>query len=151
MESMTFNIEINASPKKVWDVLFTDATYPKWTAVFCTGSHAVTDWQQGSKALFMDDKQSGMVGLLDKVIPNEFMSIKGIGEIKKGVEDYDSSGAKVCNGALEQYTLKGDNGKTHLTINLSGGNFPQEIIAFFKDVWPKALEAVKAIAEESKD
>jgi hypothetical protein len=147
MESLTFNIEINASPQKVWDVLFTDANYPKWTTVFCEGSHAVTDWKEGSKALFLDHKGSGMVGLIDKDIPNEFLAIKGIGEIVNGIENYDSSGAKVCRGSLEEYTLKINNGKTLLTIQLSGGNFPKDIIAFFKDVWPKALDIVKTIAE----
>jgi uncharacterized protein YndB with AHSA1/START domain len=148
MENLTFNTDINASPQKVWDALFTDTNYPKWTAVFCAGSHAVTDWQQGSKALFLDNKNSGMVGVIDQVIPNELMLIKCTGEIIKGVEDYEGPGAKAVNGALEKYTLKNNNGKTKLVIELSGGNFPTDMTTFFKDVWPKALDIVKAIAEE---
>ncbi|WDF76807.1 SRPBCC domain-containing protein [Mucilaginibacter sp. KACC 22773] len=147
MENITFNVEINASPQKVWDVLFTDANYPTWTAVFCEGSHAVTDWKEGSKALFLDHKKSGMIGVIDRAIPNEFMAIKGIGEIIKGIENYDSSGAKMCSGSLEEYTLKNTNGKTLLTVQLSGGNFPKDMTAFFKNVWPKALDTVKTIAE----
>jgi uncharacterized protein YndB with AHSA1/START domain len=147
MENLTFNIDINASPQKVWDMLFTDANYQKWTAVFCEGSHAVTDWKEGSKALFLDRKGSGMVGLIDKAIPNEFLAIKGIGEIIKGIENYDSSSAKMCSDSLEKYTLKNTNAKTLLTVELSGGNFPKDITAFFKDVWPKALDIVKTIAE----
>jgi len=148
MENLKFDININASPQKVWNTLFTDANYRKWTAPFCEGSYAVTDWKEGSKALFLDHNGSGMIGVIDKAIPNELMTIKCTGEIIKGVEDYEGPGAKAVYGALEKYTLKSNNGNTTLFIELSGGNFPADMTAFFKDVWPKALDIVKAIAEE---
>jgi uncharacterized protein YndB with AHSA1/START domain len=33
-----FKITINAPRKKVWETLWGETTYPKWTAPFCEGS-----------------------------------------------------------------------------------------------------------------
>ncbi|MDY7395002.1 hypothetical protein UMM65_07095 [Aureibaculum sp. 2210JD6-5] len=49
MERKEFNIYIDASQKKVWKVLWSDETYPKWAASFAEGSRAETDWKEGSK------------------------------------------------------------------------------------------------------
>lgn len=51
---MDFNVEINASKEKVWDVLLGKETYPQWTKTFSEDSNVITDWQKGSKALFHD-------------------------------------------------------------------------------------------------
>ena len=49
MERKEFTIDINAPREKVWDVLWQDDSYRKWTSVFSEGSHAETDWKKGSK------------------------------------------------------------------------------------------------------
>jgi uncharacterized protein YndB with AHSA1/START domain len=74
MEKLNFNIVINATPEKVWKVLWNDDTYRKWTSAFAEGSHAETDWKQGSKVLFLDGKGEGMVSKIAESRPNEFMS-----------------------------------------------------------------------------
>jgi len=43
METIEFKIEINAPKQKVWEVLWNDATYRKWTNVFCEGTYALSD------------------------------------------------------------------------------------------------------------
>jgi hypothetical protein len=91
--------------------------------------------------------QSGMIGVIDKSIPNQQLVIRCTGEIIKGVEDYDGPGAKAVDGALESYTLTPQGTKTLLTVELSGGNFPPDMMDFFIKVWPKALDALKQIAE----
>jgi len=50
-------IDINATKEKVWDILWNDATYTQWTSIFCEGSHAVSDWKEGSKILFWMKKK----------------------------------------------------------------------------------------------
>jgi hypothetical protein len=53
MEKMNFNISINALKEKVWNALWKDATYTKWTSAFTEGSYAVTDnWKEDSKVYF---------------------------------------------------------------------------------------------------
>jgi hypothetical protein len=35
--------------ESMWD----DSTYRQWTSAFSEGSHAVSDWKEGSKVLFL--------------------------------------------------------------------------------------------------
>ena len=58
---MDFKIEIDAPREKVWDVLLGEKTYPIWTQAFSENSQVETDWQKGSKALFLDGNGRGMV------------------------------------------------------------------------------------------
>ena len=61
MKTLKFKIEINAPKEKVWNILWEDASYRKWTATFCEGGYAVTDWKENSKALFLTPNGEGMV------------------------------------------------------------------------------------------
>ena len=145
METTKFEINVNASPAKVWDSLWSDVNYPKWTAAFCEGSHAITDWKEGSSVLFLDKDKSGMSAVIEKNDPEKFMSIKTVGEISKG-EKVAGSGA-MCNNWYENYTLTPQNNGTHLLIELKGDGIPNEFKDFIDNSWPKALKDLKAIAE----
>ena len=94
MEKLKFKTVINAAPEKIWNVLWNDDTYRKWTSAFSEGSYAETDWKQGSKVLFLDGKGSGMVSRIAENRPNEYMSIEHLGEIRDGVEDTSSDKSK---------------------------------------------------------
>jgi uncharacterized protein YndB with AHSA1/START domain len=142
-----FEISINAPRKKVWETLWGETTYPQWTAPFCEGSHAITDWQEGSKVLFTDGTDQGMVSLIARSIPYEYMSFNMLGEYLNGKEDYTSENAKKIAGGFENYTLTPDGDKTNLVVDLSGPNMDEGIMDYFMTTWPKALDALKATAE----
>lgn len=144
MERLKFNATINAPAEKVWDVLWGDNTYSKWTAVFSEGSKAETDWKKGSKVLFGDGKGSGMVSEIADNIPHEYMSFRHLGMITDGVEDTTSEKIKGWAGAMENYTLKESDGKTELQVDL---DMNDEYKDYFKDTFPKALQAVKELSE----
>lgn len=146
---MEFNIEINAPRERVWEVLFGEKTYPLWTNVFSEGSKVETDWQKGSKALFIDESNRGMVSKIAENVPNEFMSIEHLGMYDNGVEDYESEQVKMWAGAKENYTLTDENGKTQLNIfmEMEESEKNKEMIDMFADMWPKALAKVKELAE----
>ncbi|TKC05584.1 SRPBCC domain-containing protein [Pedobacter polaris] len=148
---MEFNIEINAPREKVWDVLFGEETYPLWTSAFGEGSRVETDWQKGSKALFLGSGNSGMVSKIADNVPNEYMSIEHLGMIKNGIEDYDSEEVKSWAGAKENYTLTDLDGKTNLYIfmEMDESEKNKPMIDMFADMWPKALAKVKELAEPS--
>ena len=76
-----------------------DTTYPAWTSVFAEGSRVETDWEEGSKVHFLDDKGDGMVSTIAQKIPNKFMSFKHLGMVKNGVEDLNSEQIKEWPGA----------------------------------------------------
>ena len=145
MEKLKFNAEINASPYKVWKILWDDATYREWTSAFAEGSHAITDWKEGSKVLFLDGKGQGMVSRIAELIPNKYMSFEHLGEVLNGVEDTTSDKVKSWAGAHENYTLEDINGKTMLYIEM---DTTEEYKDYFLPVWPKALEKIKHIAEQ---
>jgi uncharacterized protein YndB with AHSA1/START domain len=141
METLKFHSTINAPKEKVWETLWNDDTYRQWTSVFSEGSYAESDWNEGSKILFLSPKGEGMFSVIDKKIPNEQMTFRHLGEIRNGVEE-----PKDWANALESYHLKENNGTTELTVALDAtGEFAQ----YFNEIFPKALNAVKEIAEKN--
>ncbi|MEB0262436.1 SRPBCC domain-containing protein [Mucilaginibacter sp. 5C4] len=132
----------------MWETLWGDETYPKWTAPFCEGSKAVTNWQEGSKVLFTDHEDRGMISLIVRNTPYEHMSFKMLGQLVNGVEDFTSENAKKIAGAFENYTLTPDGDKTLLVVDLNGLNMDKDIMDYFTATWPKALDALNAISEQ---
>ena len=147
METQKFKITIDAPPEKVWEILWNDASYRAWTSVFSEGSRAETDWKKGSKVLFLDGKNDGMVSVIAENIPNEFMSFIHLGSVKNGVEDLNSEKVSEWSGAKENYTLININGKTELTLEMDAP--PDEFKDFFMTTFPKALDKVKELAEKN--
>ena len=146
MQKLNFSIKIKAPKERVWSVLLDDETYRSWTSVFSPGSHAVTDWKEGSKALFLDGKGQGMVSEIAENKPNEYLSIKHLGIVKDGVEELDSDAVKGWAGALENYTLKESGGTTELKIEMDSDD---EFKEYFLKTWPSALEKVKELSESN--
>jgi uncharacterized protein YndB with AHSA1/START domain len=146
MEKQQHSISINAPREKVWNILWADQTYRQWTTPFMEGSYAVTDWQKGSKALFLGPDGGGMVARIEDNIPNEYLSIEHLGMVENGVEDTESDKVKEWAGAHENYTLKDVDGQTELLIEI---DVNQEYAQMFNDMWPKALQKVKELAEHN--
>lgn len=144
MKKYTFPILIHASRERVWQVLWNDATYRLWTAIFHEGSHAVSDWQEGSKILFLGpDGVNGMSSRIARLIPNEHMSFEHLGEVKNGVEDFSGN----WSGSFENYTLHAVASGTELVVELDSA---EEHADYFSGAFPKALAVVKEMAECSK-
>ena len=146
MEKLHYDIAINATPEKVWKILWTDETYREWTSAFSEGSHAKTDWKKGSKVLFLDGNGEGMVSKIAETRPNEFMSFEHLGEIRDGKEDTTSERVREWAGAHENYTLKEKDGVTELKVDM---DITEEFKEMFSQMWPKALVKVKELAEKN--
>lgn len=144
MEKLKFKTVINAAPEKIWNVLWNDDTYRKWTSAFAEGSYAETDWKEGSKVLFLDGNGRGMVSRIEKTKPYEYMSIEHLGEVNNGVEDTTSEKVKDWAGAHENYTLKKVNGKTELSVDM---DINDEFKEMFAKIWPVALDNIKTLSE----
>jgi hypothetical protein len=146
MEKQEFKIMIDGPREKVWQVLWNDASYREWTSVFAPGSWAKTDWQKGSEVLFLDAKNNGMISTIAENVPNEYMSIEHLGYVKDGTEDRLSEEVKQWAGAHENYTLKNVDGKTELVVDLDVADDYKD---HFREIWPKALQKIKDIAEKN--
>jgi uncharacterized protein YndB with AHSA1/START domain len=145
---MQFTITINAPREKVWTTLWDDKTYREWASAFAEGSRAESDWTKGSKALFLNADDTGMVALVENVIPNEHMSLKHLGIVVNGKEEIADDEARRWAGIYENYTLtERKPGSTELLVSMSGVEIPEEHRAEFAAAWPKALKKLKTIAE----
>ena len=140
MKTLNFSVEIDAPKEKVWDKLWSDASYRQWTAAFAEGSYAESDWEQGSRILFLSPKGDGMFSVIEEKIPFEKMTFKHLGEIKGGVEE-----TKDWGEARESYHLAEKDGKTLLTVTL---DMTEDFQDYFDETFPKALNILKQISEQ---
>lgn len=140
MERLRFTLDIGAPPARVWSVLWDDASYRDWTSVFSEGSHAVSDWHEGSPIRFVGPEGSGMLAVIERKVANERMVFRHVTEIRGGQEQPPAAWA----GALESYTLTPRDGGTDLVVEVDTA---EEHAASFRDLFPKALARVKALAE----
>lgn len=148
MQKLHFSIQIKAPKEKVWDTMLSDKTYREWTEPFQKGSYFEGSWDKGSSIKFLapdeNGKLSGMISEISENRPYEFISIKHLGVVQNGVEDTTSDEAKSWSGALENYTLKETNGITQVLIDTDSDDKYKDM---FNQMWPKALQKLKEIAE----
>lgn len=145
MIKITFSAAIHAPKQRVWYVLWEKSFYEQWTSLFAEGSTVKTDgWKEGTKVLFVDPNNSGMLSIVAANKPYEFMSFRHIGMVNNGVEDTESEAVKSWAGATENYTLKEEGGFITLTVDME---VTEEHKDYFNTTWPKALEKIKELAE----
>jgi len=150
MQKLHFSITINAPKEKVWHTMLDDKPYREWTAAFNPGSYYKGDWSKGSKILFLgpDPKtgeEGGMVSRIAENKPYEFISIEHLGIVKNGVEDTTSEEARKWAPAFENYTFKEKGGATEVLVEM---DIEDENKKMFEEMWPKALQKLKGIAEK---
>jgi uncharacterized protein YndB with AHSA1/START domain len=140
MVKLNFTVDINAPKEKVWKTLWEDQSYRQWTSVFMEGSHAKSDWQEGSKIEFLTPKGDGMFSTIHKKVDNSQMVFKHLGEIKDGVETISDWGE-----VYESYFLTEKNAGTELRVEL---DTTEDFQQYFHDTFPKAMALVKQLAEK---
>lgn len=144
MKTIKNTIDIHAPKEKVWDVLLKDELNHIWYAEFMEGTHVETDWKVGSKAVFKDGTNSGMITKVIVNKPNEALSVEFQGALVNGVEDYDSAEAKGIKGGKETYQLSEKEGVTHLSI---AADMDESYFESMSASWEKALQKIKELAE----
>lgn len=145
MKKVTFSIDINAPKEKVWYSLWDEENYEKWTSAFCEGSHAISDWNEGSKIYFLGPGGGG--GMNSKISikkPFDTMSFMHLGEIKEFKEMPITPETQQWSGAEERYDLTENNGITTVTTTM---DVVEKFADYFNETFPKALQKVKEIAE----
>jgi uncharacterized protein YndB with AHSA1/START domain len=144
-----FAIVVNAPKEKVWHTMLDADTYRAWTEAFMPDSHFVGDWRKGSKMLFLapgeTGEMSGMVSRIKEIRPYEYVLIEHIGIVQNGKEDTSSEAVSGWAGALENYTFKDLGGKTEVLIEMDTSD---EYTKMFQNIWPKALQRLKELAEK---
>lgn len=145
MINLHFTVTINAPREKVWDTVIGPETYKAWTSAFAEGSYYDGSWETGSKIRFLGPGGEG--GMSSEIAENrkhEFLSIRHLGIIKDGIEDFTSPEAKAWTPADENYTFTAGDCVTHMDVDVS---VPPEYEKMFGEMWPKALRSLKDICE----
>lgn len=152
MEKLHYSVKINAPVQTVWSAMLEDATYREWTSEFHEGSYYEGDWNQGSEIRFLgpdeNDSLSGMLATVEESRANEFVSLRYLGQIVDGVNDTTSDEARKIAGAHENYTFRQADGMTALDVEIDvDADSDDQFVQMFNDLWPKALDKLKAICE----
>jgi len=149
MESLHFEITINAKAEKVYGTLIDQKHYTEWTSVFNPTSNYKGSWEKGSKILFFgtdtDGNMGGMVSRIKENMPNKFVSIEHLGIIKDGKEITTGEEVESWAGAMENYSFTQKNGTTLFSVDVDSN---QEFKSYFFETWPNALNKLKEICEQ---
>ena len=140
LQKKKFTITINAPKNVVWHVLWSDEFYPQWTRAFTEGSHARSDWKEGSEILFLDGKGSGMYSTIAKLDELNLIAFRHIGDIKDG----EKQGPSAWTGAMEEYTLIDRDGSTEVAVEM---DVDPSFAEYMEKTFPNAFALLKELAE----
>ncbi|OFY47388.1 MAG: hypothetical protein A2Y87_09255 [Bacteroidetes bacterium RBG_13_46_8] len=148
LEILHFAITINARPDKVYRTMLDEKGFAEWTSEFNPASRFEGTWGKGSRIRFLgqdpDGKTGGMASRIKENIAARFVSIEHLGIIKDDKEITTGAEIKEWAGGLENYSFRGENGRTLLSVDV---NTNEEFKTYFKDTWPKALNRLKEMCE----
>jgi uncharacterized protein YndB with AHSA1/START domain len=146
MKTLKFETVINASPEKVWQTLWNDTTYRHWTSEFTPGSYTVSQWKQGDKIHFLSPDGGGMYSNIHTLEENKSMVFEHIGELKNFEEQPLTEETKKWSGCTEKYTLTQQGDHTHLLVEVDALD---DFAGYFEDMFPRAIDKLKQLAEEA--
>jgi hypothetical protein len=144
-KTLTFEIAIRAPRARVWDIMLDPETYKAWTSAFCEGSYFVGSWDEGAKIQFLSPSGDGMTAVIAENRPHEFVSIRHLGVIEKGVEDTSSAKVRAWAPAYENYRFSDLPDGCRLTVAV---DTVAEYEQYMRDTFPKALALLKDLAEK---
>ena len=142
-----FSVQIRAPRERVWELMLAPDSYREWTAPFMEGSYYEGNWEPGSRIRFLTPgAQEGMVAEVVENRRGEFVSLKHLGGIKGGVEDFDSPSVRAWAPAYENYRFV-DKGAGTTEVQVEMDVLP-DYEQFMQDTWPKALARLQEICEQ---
>ena len=140
MKFLEFEIQINATPEKVWETLFTQDSYKKWASAMNEGTYFEGNWEVGSIMKFLDPQNNGMYNLVTENIRFKVLGMKHLGWILKGELSPQNWEYSTLNYILEPR----ENG----TLLKGTVNSLDEFVEFFNSKYPQNFEHIKRLAEE---
>jgi hypothetical protein len=142
--TLEFVVDIRAPRATVWERMLQPATYEQWTSVFCEGSRYEGSWERGAKIRFLAPSGDGMTSEIAESRLHEYVSIRHLGEIAHGVEDFTSERVRSWAPAYENYSFAEVPGGTELCVTVE---VTPEFETWMRDTYPRALAHLKALCE----
>ena len=144
MNNINHSIAINAPAAKVWEILWRDETYRKWTSAFQEGSYAVSDWKEGSRIHFLDSNGQGMYSVIETMQAPKTMVFRHLGVIDGGKELPPTPETEKWSDGRESYFLSEEGGVTTVKVSSLA---PPEYVEVFNTAFTKGLAIVKELSE----
>ncbi|MBK6457550.1 MAG: SRPBCC domain-containing protein [Gemmatimonadetes bacterium] len=144
MPTLHYAVRIAATPDVVWDRMLSLESYQAWTSAFAEGSTYEGSWEAGAQIRFLAPDGSGVIAEIAESRPPEWLSIRHLGMLENGVEDFDSAAVRAWAPAYENYALRRDGHETELSIDV---DTTPESVAMMNDSWPKGLAKLKELCE----
>jgi uncharacterized protein YndB with AHSA1/START domain len=148
MERLQFKITIKADAEKVYHSMLGEETFKEWTSIFNPSSRYDGNWDKDSKIRFIGEskegKQEGMVGIVRENKPFDFVSVEYIAVVDGDTELSEGPGVEEWLNTFENYTFEESNGHTTVTVDI---DMNDEMIAYFNEKYPEALNKLKEICE----
>jgi uncharacterized protein YndB with AHSA1/START domain len=145
MKKISFTTTINASPEKVWEVLWSERYYREWTSAFTPGAYAESDWKEGSTIRFLSPQGEGMRSLITKKVPNKHMAFRHLGPIAGGKDVEPDEESREWIGATEDYLLEAADEGTVLKVEV---DVTDKHESYFQETFPRALKRIKDLSEQ---
>lgn len=145
-----------AGPELLWELVVDPDHYRFWTDAFSPGSGFDGDWIKGSSIRFVAEDENGIEsGMLSEIAESqwpEFISIRHVGLVMNGVNDYDSPLAREWSPAFENYRfIPKEDGTSIFEVEQ---DLPEEQADEFKVSWEKAFDRMairlKTFADKNK-
>ena len=147
METLNYEIIINAPIERIWNLLWNEKSYSEWTQFFMEGSQLKTDWKVNGKTYFLDAAGNGMVSTISSLNEPTEVIFRHLGSYKDGVEDTKSRDVAEWSGAEEKYFLRSiDENNTELRVITHTMKNHEE---FINTGFHKGLALLKNLAESS--
>jgi hypothetical protein len=151
MKKMHFDVVIQAAPERVWDAVVGEREYQEWTRPFSESSRYEGGWNRGDKIRFLatNDKgeTEGMVSEIAESRKPSFISIRHLGFVHGNAEDTTSAAVKAWAPAYENYSITATPEGTRFAVEI---DTEDQWVSMFDETWPKALAALKGVAERTR-
>ena len=146
MITLQYEISIDASAQKVWNVMWDTHTYSQWTRFFSPSSRMQSDWKIGGETLFQDASGDGMLATIVELEQFKKVIFQQQGILKQGVVDHLSDEAQQWCGGLEKYFLNEVDGVTHLSAQVETS---EQYIEIMDRGFQQGFAVIKQLAEQS--
>jgi hypothetical protein len=145
-KTLEFTVFIEAPRSAVWEAMLEAEAYKDWTSAFCEGSYYRGSWNEGEKIQFLSPGGDGMTAVIAENRLHEFISIRHLGQVSAGVEDFTSETVRSWAPAHENYAFADAPGGTQLRVSVE---VTPEFEAYLRDTYPRALLRLKALCEDA--
>lgn len=143
MKEVRFSIDIYATKEIVWNTLWQDHTFRQWAGIIDPGTYMEGSLKEGAEVQFISSVNGyGVTSLVEKLVKGEFLLLRHHADTQ---ESGKQAREEQWTGGREIYSLTEKDDNTILTVVF---DVPTELEAEFNRSYPRALERVKALAEE---